>query len=199
MIRIFRGVLVKLDRVAGVLSRVHAFVDPDSIPPIGVSHIVVELPKLLIDRTQLIIEGRATGVSQQVVPEPIRVTPSSPIVPQNIIWVSDPEGSWSKVGVQQGPGLYYLQNQVVIQDVPLLPAIFEEEGMSHHIVGNVIEDSQLLHIIDGDRPVVGVEDGVASNVGLCYSSDPMELNGVPPKHVRLSHIEKLNILNPPYH
>lgn len=69
--------------------------DSQSISSIGVGPIVPELSKLGVFRANLGIKGRSSGGGLQIEPVAISSRPCSMVVPKDIVWVGNPEASWS--------------------------------------------------------------------------------------------------------
>ena len=74
-------------------------------------------------------------------------------------------------------------------------SIFNEEGMSHRVEGEVIDDPQVVHSMYGHCSVVTMMNRVMSRIRFVHSSNHVEVDRVAPELESLANISQLNVLN----
>ena len=100
-------------------------------------------------------------------PEPeSKVGPSrGRVVPENVVWVDNPEGGGCDVGVEQAGGLFGVDGQVVLQDVVFLHSVFDEKGEAFDVEHNVVLDQQVSDTVNGRGTVERVMHRAPASVG----------------------------------
>lgn len=76
-----------------------------------------------------------------------------------------------------------------------LGSILNEEGVTHSVIGDVVEHSEVVDSVSGHSTVVGLMDRVTLDIGLVDGSDHVEMNWVATKFESLTHILEFDILN----
>ena len=87
------------------------------------------------------------------------------MIPTNdVVWVGDPDAGWGLIGVQETPGASDVNDEIVLDQVLGLSGIFDEDGVAHSVVGDVVLDAQVVDAMDGHSSVESMMDGIVSNV-----------------------------------
>ena len=77
-------------------------------------------------------------------------------MPDNVVRIGDPKGSRSDVYIQKAATRTDKDAKVILDDVPGLDAVFQEIGVAHDIVGDVVLHEKIVYGMDGDGTVEGV-------------------------------------------
>ena len=104
---------------------------------------------------------------------------SAGVVSDLVVGVDDPEAGRVDVGVQQRVGHPGEHGQVVLQDVVLLNSILKEEGKSLDTVCNILLNQKVHDIVECASSVVGVVNGIASDIAGVHVSSDVEVDRIP--------------------
>ena len=99
----------------------------------------------------------------EIIPVAVSVRTGSMIVDKIVIWISNPDASWSLIGVEETPRPLGHHDQVSGDIVVSFNAVFDEYVVTHGIEDNVIRDSQILISVNSKG---SIERGVNS-VSYC--------------------------------
>jgi hypothetical protein len=169
--------------------------DSQSISARRMSTIILELSQLRLNRTNIQAETRSHCVILKVDPETISIRPSGVIASENIVRMSDPETSRRLISVEERPTTLCLNNQVILDQILSLSSVFNKDSVAHGIVGNVIDDLEIVHSMESDGTIVSLMDSVIPGIGLVNCSNHMEMNGVATQLESLTHICEFNVFN----
>ena len=86
------------------------------------------------------------------------------IMPNDVVRVGDPEACGRLVDVQETATFACEHDQVVLNDVVLFVAVFNENGQAHDVVGNVVFYRQVVCGMDSRCAVERVVDAAATNI-----------------------------------
>ena len=117
------------------------------------------------------------------------------VVSDNVVRVSDPEACWGLVSIEDTPGSLGEDRQIAVEEVLRFNSVFNEEGVTHHIVSHIVKNSQILYSVDGQCSVVRTVEGVSTDIRIHDSSNLMEMNRVSSNLESLSDISEFDILN----
>ena len=70
-----------------------------------------------------------------------------------VVWVGDPETSWSLIGVQETHRSLGHHDQIVGDVVLSLSGILNEDGVSLNIESNIVHESQVVGSMDGKSTI----------------------------------------------
>jgi len=129
-----------------------------------VSHIVVKLTELLVLRAHIGIKGWTNGSRLQIVPVGVAVRAASVVAPNNVVGVGDPDRCRGLISVEKRPGATHIEDQIVFDQVLAFDSIFNEDGVTHGVVGNVVLDTKVVNTVNCHSTVEGVMDGVVTNI-----------------------------------
>ena len=76
-----------------------------------------------------------------------------------------------------------------------LKTVFDEEGMAHVFVRNVVHDGQVMYTMNCNSSIEGMVYCALLDIRLTDVSNHMEMNWIPTKSKCLTSIEKLEIFN----
>ena len=117
------------------------------------------------------------------------------VASDDVVWVSDPDGSWSLISVEERPGATDIEDQVVLNEILALNSIFNEDCVAHSVIGDVVLDAQVVHSVDCHSSVERVMDSVVTHVRLVDGTNHMKMNGVRSKDESLADHAQLNGVN----
>jgi len=160
-----------------------------------VSNIVSEFTELLVLRADIGIEGWSNGSDLEIIPVGVSVRATGVVSSDDVVWVGDPDGGRGLIGVKERPGATDIEDQVILNEVLALNGIFNEDSVTHSVIGNVVLDTEVVNAVNGDSSVERVMDSVVTHVRLVDSSNHMEMNGVRSKDESLTDHGQLNGVN----
>jgi hypothetical protein len=99
-------------------------------------------------------------------------------VQELVVGVDNPEACRVDVGVQQGVGHPGEDSKIILDSVVHLNTVFKEVSESLDVVGNVVLHRGVGYVVECAGAVVGVVDGIASNVAGVHNPRDMEVNWV---------------------
>lgn len=169
--------------------------DTESIATVRVGHVITEFSNFGIFRANVGVVRRSHGSKLSIVPVPIAIRTSSMIVSELVIGMSDPERSWSLIGVDKGEGGFSLHDQISVNEALGLSSIFNEDSVSHGVESHISDDTEVVNSMDSDGTVVSLVDGIASHVRLVDSSNHVEMKRVASQFEGLTYISEFYILN----
>mmetsp|Transcript_468 Transcript_468/g.710 ORF Transcript_468/g.710 Transcript_468/m.710 type:complete len:709 (+) Transcript_468:3585-5711(+) len=187
------GVIV--DGAALLLTRDVVVEDTQTVATVRVGNIVFELAKFLVLGAHVGVEGWANGRLLQIVPVRVAIGAASVVVADDVVGVGDPNGGRGLIGVEQRPGAAHVKDQVTLNQVLALDSIFDEDGVAHGVIGDVVLDTQVVDTVDGSRAVERVVDGVVAHVGLVHGTNHVEVNRVGAQDESLADHGQLNAIN----
>lgn len=76
-----------------------------------------------------------------------------------------------------------------------LCSVLDEEGVTFGVVGNVIHDAEVVNSVNSASSVVGLMNGVSSDVRFVNDANQMEMNRVTTQLEGLANIEKLGVFD----
>lgn len=155
--------------------------------------VIAEFTDSFIFGTHVGIGIRTDCVNLQIVPESVAIRSSDSILNKVVVWVGDPETSWSLVSVETGPAALDFHDQVAIQIVLLLNSILNEDIVSFDFVNNIVHNSHVVRAVESVSAVEALVCGTTVHIGLVDSADLMEMNCVPANLESLSNICHLNV------
>ena len=113
------------------------------------------------------------------------------VILHDVVRVGDPETGGGLICVQQRECCSRGDNQVAVDYILGLGRIFNEDGVAHDIVCNVVEHIEVVDAVDGHSSVVGLMDRVAFNNRLSHTSDHVEMDWISTQLKSLAHIVEL--------
>jgi len=117
------------------------------------------------------------------------------VVSEDVVRMSDPETSWGLISVEQRPTSLGLHNQVAFDQVVGFGGIFNENGVTHRVVRNVVLNGEIVDSVECDSSVVSLMDGVTLSIRVVDCADHMEMNGVTTKLEGLTDIGEFTVFN----
>lgn len=162
----------------------------------GVCSVISELTELRELWADVYVEAGPDRMLLHIEPISIGISSSNCVVGENIVWVSNPEATWALISVEQTHRLLDLDCQVVVINVLGLCGIFYKESVAHRIKRYIVGHSKVVNSVSCHSAIVSLVNGVASNVGFVDSTDHVEMDWVTTKFESLTHILKLNVLDP---
>ena len=105
------------------------------------SRVVSELTNSVIFRAHILVGRWTNSMSLKIIPESIPVRPGGSVSYENVVWMGDPEASWSLISVKERPGSLCLYDEVILDVVVGLNGIFNEDCVSLNLVCNVFLQS----------------------------------------------------------
>lgn len=131
----------------------------------------------------------------QVEPVAVSIRTSSVIVSEDVIWVSDPERSRCLVSVKETVRGSRVYDQVSIDQIFSLCSVFNEDSVSHDVVGHVVLDGQVVNAVQSRSTVVRLVNGVVPNVRFGHCANHMVVDRIATKFERLADIKELAVLD----
>lgn len=86
------------------------------------------------------------------------------IASENVVRMSDPETGRRLISVEKTPTSLCHDNQVVFDQVVCLSSILYENGVTHGVIGYVVDDLEVVDTMECDRSVVSLMDGIVLGV-----------------------------------
>jgi len=86
------------------------------------------------------------------------------IVSEYVVWIRDPEGSWSLISVQKTPGSFCEYSKISVKQAICLDSILDEECVSHVIISYIIENLVVMNSVDCERTIVCLVNCVTDNL-----------------------------------
>jgi hypothetical protein len=117
------------------------------------------------------------------------------VVSEDVVGMSDPETSWSLISVKQRPRPLGLHNQVAFDQVVGFGSIFNENGVTHGVVRNIVLNGEIVDSVESDGSVVSLMDGITLSIRVVDSPDHMEMNGVTTKLEGLTYIGEFAVFD----
>ena len=114
----------------------------------------------------------------RVVPETKMGSAGRRIMTDSVIGISHPKSGRSDVHIQQTAARTNKHPKIILDDGPSLDTIFQEIGVSHDVVGNVVFYEEVVNSMNSDGTVESVMDTAATYVRARHIPVKMEMNRV---------------------
>jgi len=145
--------------------------------------------------TNINVSAWTNSMLLHVVPVAVSISASNSVVNHSVVGMGNPEATGGLISGQQTIGSFCSNGQIVIVDILCLSSIFNEEGMTHGVIGDVVEHSEVVNSMSGHSTVVGLVDSVTTHVRLVHSSNHMVMEGVATKLEGLTNILEFDVLD----